>query len=491
MIDRVRWTLGAGASHGQDDTPLRLRATRTHRDSTTGIMTPMEDLARRAWRYLDAASRDWPEMKTVDRLRGRLRGCGRLADVVRETSHGGLVFVDPTEPRRRLIEVDRYGTLLSALTWQPTGADLERGVLRTAFGDWIGIEARADWHDLWGLSDRVCSLGRNPVWHAPEPLTVFQSLRWSAIARIPPLAAPDRLPPGAGTAVLNLIASLAEDQGIPRLRYEGPFPTEQLLCALTESFHLWAPSPDPLAALATGQLAWVPAPHERLFPGEGLCLQMRDGPEKVIFERRAYYRPQVQSLTRRERFQLHPTADSHVGGLWVLGHLVEEHFRLFPDGRLATRSTPGDTRRPSGPLRSGVRSGLAAVLRAASAPALAVDIDALIEPLTLRWASVPRDLATMTAREALFSWRLADLGAARVRGAVTAEERVLRALEVLVEMAHALADDVRRRAQASLATKPAREQLSALTRERRSSALAQAVAGGAAALAVELEALRP
>ena len=73
----------------------------------------------------------------------------------------------------------------------------------------------------------------------------------------------------AGAAVLNLLATLAVDTGRARLAYRGPYPGEQLFRTLLESFRYEDGGADPLAAFRRGDLAWIPAPHERLVgPGE-------------------------------------------------------------------------------------------------------------------------------------------------------------------------------------------------------------------------------
>ena len=50
------------------------------------------------------------------------------------------------------------------------------------------------------------------------------------------IAAPGKLPPGAGAALLNVIALLAERP----LRYAGPYPTPALYRALRRSFRTTA-----------------------------------------------------------------------------------------------------------------------------------------------------------------------------------------------------------------------------------------------------------
>jgi hypothetical protein len=115
--------------------------------------------------------------------------------------HGTVVTYSPAG--RRVREHDRHGHELARLEWRPDGALAGAGV-RIPDGSWLTIEPRATADAPWGPSDRL--------WHRGAALTVFAAVDYARIASIPPLADPTRLPPGGGTAVLNLIASLAADR---------------------------------------------------------------------------------------------------------------------------------------------------------------------------------------------------------------------------------------------------------------------------------------
>src|SRR5262249_15452244 len=172
------------------------------------------------------------------------------------------------------------------------------------------------------------------------------------IAYVPPLADPTRLPPGAGTAILNLIAGLAADQAAGPLRYRGPFATEQLFWALADSFRFDPTEPDPLGrfldgaeaaflggALREAPLDWTPAPHERLLLEGGVAVQLRDGVEKVGWEARIYERPDCQGLERRGhrvvRRATGPDGGPRVmASLVALGGPLEDHVVLDADGDL-------------------------------------------------------------------------------------------------------------------------------------------------------------
>ncbi len=431
--------------------------------------------------------------EAVDRLGRILADAGDLAALSRATPHGGVIcFLPPLRGPvpRRIFTLDRHGTLVTALRWETSGS-LARASVRTAHEDWIGIEAEAGWHGTWGGSDRLWRLPGGPSWQSREPLTVFKRLDWDAIGHIPPLAEPARLPPGGGTAVLNLIAALATDQGVNRLRYEGPYPTESLFTALLESFRFIESAADPLRRFYEGRLDWTPAPHELRFTPERLCIQMRESVEKVVFRGRAYYRGEWQSVRRHAPRRVRDAAGGVRCSLWVLGAPLEDHLVLDAHGTVVAMPDPATDRRPPAPVSAPVAAGIEALVCAMSAPALRGQIRQILAAFGIEWGPVSGDLLEMTATGARLSWRLAAAGAARVRSARSRAERVGRALEVLTEMARLLGDSVRAHAQSALAAEPDALKPAALEDEVRADRGAAAIAAGAAALADQLAELLP
>ncbi len=450
------------------------------------MIAQMDAVATRALTYLRSEPVRALDPRTVDRLADAV---GRRRDArahIRPSRHGGIVCFSPADGTRRVLELDRAGTVTAVLYWRPDG-ELDRARLRTAHGDWIGLEAQTAHHELRGCSDRLYRLRDGPSWQPVDLLAAFEAIRWSAISHVPPLADPTGLPPGAGTAVLNLIAALAGDQGTGRLRYRGPYPTEQLFTALLESFRFETDSRDPLEQFMGGGLDWSAAPHERVFERDGLCVQLRDGVEKAVFGRRAYYQTCWQSVIRNETRRVHRNGDIVVGAVWALGQPVEEHFVLDRSGKLLARRSTVPDPRPVARIGPRVHDGVTAVLRATSTPALDAAIVAAMRSLRLEWAGLAGDLVEVGGSRAHLSWRLADAGAARVRSGRSADDRLGRALEVLVEMARLLAGPLRLRAQSSLAARPLGEQRTALSQAAHPAPLASDIAGGAHALAEELE----
>jgi hypothetical protein len=363
---------------------------------------------------------------------------------------------------RRALEIDRRGTAVTALLWHDDGR-LGLASVRMPDRSCVTIEPRASTGAPWGLSDRL--------WHTPrlgqldggEALSVFGALDYARVTAIPPLAEPSRLPPGAGTAVLNLVASLARDQGRERLSYAGPWATEALFLALLESFRYEPAVPDPLAAFAAGELAWRPAPHERVFEAGGVYVQLRGRVDKVVWEGRTYYRPDWQSLRRHAPRRVRDVGDAVHCGLWALDGALEDHLRLTADGELRAVVAPPSAPSPPRTLPSEVVRGIVDRVVGDAAPALAPWIRASAAGLGLAWGPVEHDLIRVEGPRAWMSARLRDRAAARLRGCRRGQALAVGAA-LLGELAALLGDALRARAQALLATRPAEEQEAVLDR---------------------------
>jgi hypothetical protein len=133
-------------------------------------------------------------------------------------------------------------------------------------------------------------LGDAHAIRAGEEATVMSALDWRRPAEIPTLAAPGRLPPGAGASLIDLIAVLAARAGVPALRYAGPYPTPALWRSLARSFRTTSSEAAftadliPRAArLARDPIAidFAPAPCERVAITGG-HVELRDGVERVV-----------------------------------------------------------------------------------------------------------------------------------------------------------------------------------------------------------------
>jgi hypothetical protein len=345
---------------------------------------------------------------------------------------------------RRVREQDRHGEPVVSLAWAEDGR-LDGAAVRLPDGSWLTIEPRAARDPRWGVSDLLR--------HGEAPVTHFAVVPWERVDTIPVLAEPARLPPGGGTAVLNLIAALAADQGGGPLAYRGPYPTEQLFLALLESFRWEAgqDAPDPLAAFMSGDLSWSPAPHARAFAPGGVFVQSRARIEKLGWQGRAYYRADWQGVQRRAPHRVHDVGDRVHGSLWALDTALEDHLVLAPDGRVLAAALPAPEAEPRRPLAPSVLTGLVAVVVAASAPPLAAAIRAVAAGLALEWVPLAGEIAVLAEGRAEISTRLRRALARRLAVAGSRVEQVRLGFAAVAELGLALGDALRARAQARLA----------------------------------------
>ena len=318
---------------------------------------------------------------------------------------------DPRAPLGcRLLELDPDGGVTTVFDRD------ERGVLRAAWltladGDAVGLLPGGAEHPLWGPSDRIV---RESLGGERTSLTTAAAVRWSAVDFIPPVAEPARLPAGAGAALLNVVATLAQDQGRPALRYRGPYPTEQLFWSLTESFDLGEPAaaPGPLAqfladaeaTFASGvsgeaPLDWIPAPHERRRLVDGLGVQLRDGVERITWRRRSYHRTECRGLRRREHRVVRVVdldgEARYVASLEALGAVIEDHVVLDARGSLVDGRDPGHEEGPEYPVATPWREALRALLPLEATSLLAGAIEAVWPATELAWGPVPGDLVAV------------------------------------------------------------------------------------------------
>ena len=357
---------------------------------------------------------------------------------------------------RRVGERDRWGGDVARLTWAPDGA-LGEGAVRLPDGAWLFIHPRASHDARWGASD-VVRLGDSDT-----PLTHFAAVSWACIEAIPPLAEPARLPPGGGTAVLNLIAALAADQGRTRLPYAGPYPTEQLFAALLEAFR-WESDEtpdDPLSVFMAGGLTWTPTPFRRAFAPHGVCVQSRERIDKVFWRARTYARADWQGVVRPGAHRVHDVGGRVQCSLWALGAVLERHLVLTPEGDVVTVHEPiaDGSATAAG---ADVAAGLVAIVTASSAPPLAAAIRAEAAALAFTWAPLPGELAVVTPGHAHLSRAVLAALHARVTAAAGRVERVRLGFAALAELAAALGDALRARAQVRLAAEPPAAQARAL-----------------------------
>ena len=203
-----------------------------------------------------------------------------------------LFQASPNAAPRRWAWADRGGRLHSLLRWGDTAADgpLLGAALLLPGGNWLEVKPGAARHALWGASDLLSVRQSGDL----REVACCQAVDYARIGCIPPVDRPAHLPPGAGEALLNLLAVLLADQGATQVTYRGPYPTEQLFYSLLRSFRCPAPSEETLNAFtragpalalsgesADNPVPWQPRPYEPVRAAEGICAHMRDGVETV------------------------------------------------------------------------------------------------------------------------------------------------------------------------------------------------------------------
>ena len=401
-----------------------------------------------------------PEIMALDP--GRIEALALSLDdadpPVRVERWGTVVGYEAGPPRRRLVQFDRHGHLIAACHWKLDGS-LGWARCRSADGRWIGVEPGADEHPAWGHSDRVWLLDGEEPWCPVERLSVFRALDWARLDHIPPLAEPRRLPPGAGSAVLNLLASLMKDQGLARVRYRGPFPSEQLFTSLLESFRHDPTQALPLERfLADGGLDWLPAPFESHQVAAWVTVQLRQDIDKVVADGVTFYRPEWQGVKRREPRVIREEGERVVCSLWALGGPLEDRLTLDRSGEVLDAPPARAPEVPPAPLPPVWNSALGDLISRESAPALGPAIMEVLRETPLEWGAVPGDLVRPWEKRIRLSARLREAAAASLHSAAPGRERAEQALRFVLEVARLLGPEVRGRAQALLESLPEAEQ---------------------------------
>jgi len=401
-----------------------------------------------------------PEIVALDapRIEALVLALDEADPPVRVERWGTVVGYEAGPPRRRLVQFDRHGHLIAACHWKADGS-LRWARCRSADGRWVGVEPAADEHPAWGSSDRVWLLDGEKPWRPRERLSVFRALDWTQLDHIPPLAEPRRLPPGAGSAVLNLIASLMKDQGIARVRYRGPFPSEQLFTSLLEAFRHDPTQALPLERfLADGGLDWLPAPFESHHVAPWVTVQLRQGIDKVVADGVIFYRPEWQGIKRREPRVIRDEGERVICSLWALGGPLEDRLVLDRSGEILEAPPSRAPEVPPAPLPPVWNSALGDLISRESAPALGPAIVEVLRDTELEWGAVPGDLVRAWEKRIRLSARLREAASASLGSAAPGRERSEQALLFVLEVAWLLGPEVRGRAQSVLESLPEAEQ---------------------------------
>jgi hypothetical protein len=254
-----------------------------------------------------------------------------------------------------------------------------------------------------------------------------------------------------------------KDQGTSRVRYRGPYPTEQLFTALLESFRYDPTVVDPLDSFMDGgQLDWLPAPHERHHVTPDVTVQFRQEIDKVTRDRVMFYRPDWQGVIRREPRVVRTEGDRVVCSLWALGRSIEDRLVLDRSGEVIEARPAVPDQAPAAPLPPVWGPALAELIARESAPALAGVIRDVVDGLALEWGGVAGDLLRVDGTTFTLNRKLRGAATAWIREAPPGTDRAERAVQVALEVARLLGPAVRLRAQMRLEALHEQEQERAL-----------------------------
>lgn len=195
-----------------------------------------------------------------------------------------------------------------------------------------------------------------PILVGDRELARVAAVDWRHPSRIPAIDAPGRLPPGLGTALLNVLA-LGARAAARTLRYVGPYPTAALWASLRECFRpVLLPGEDEASAEArfvdgaleralSGDSREVavdlaPAPFERVVVAPRVVVHLRDGLERAYVGGQAWGRGGARRLV--------VDGDAVRAVLWLGDRPWAEVAAFGLDGALR------DGPRPLPPVRSAV-----------------------------------------------------------------------------------------------------------------------------------------
>ncbi|MBM4255841.1 MAG: hypothetical protein FJ147_08080 [Deltaproteobacteria bacterium] len=390
--------------------------------------------------------------------------------IVERSPYGSLTFFLPSTysqlVSQRLATFDRYGRLL-LLLYRDAAGRLTRFKARGLDSRFLGVERRTTNHIGWGMSDSVSLLEGETGFTVAHPLTFFRSVAYEDLDALPPLDDPVRLPLGAGSTLLNVLALLAHDQGKAILRYRGPYPTERLFATLSESFRYrgepgamrerFAQGAEETAvqlAMKEAPVDWEPLPHERFFPAVHTCVQLRNGVEKVYDRGRVYYRPDLAGSAYAIRTS--PSEEQpprYIAGLALLGQAIEDHLVLDAHGEVLERPTVQTYAILRGPfqLSDDWKALLVRLIAAESAAMLHSALWPVVDELTLEWESLHSELWSQSGNTIALHAGMVTVYRRALAQIKSAGEGLLLAARFTSELSRLIGPLVRARAQERLA----------------------------------------
>ena len=308
--------------------------------------------------------------------------------------------------------IDKAGFVWASLRWE---------------GPRLSLDVSGAHVDCAVIDDPL--LGPAHVITSGDATTTMSAVDWTRPTTIPTVAAPAVLAPGAGGAIMNAIATVARDAGVPALRYAGRYPTAALYRTLLRSFRTDVTeeaftSHFKLAGEAAEiPIDFTPAPFERLGNPHGY-VELRDDPagglrriERAVVDRVSY---EIDGSPARLVATLASTRAVRAE-LWF-GDAPYAHVATFdPEGALVDgpHPTPACESKVLGEVFPADLVTALADLVAEAVPApLRDDARKHLAGLTLRWADLGARTAARTpdglAVHAVLWERIAPLGLPRL-----------------------------------------------------------------------------
>lgn len=295
----------------------------------------------------------------------------------------------------------------------------------------------------------------HPVVVRGTPVTWMGAVDWARPALIPPIEHPARIPGGAGTTILNVLALIAQRAGVTAVRYAGPYPTVSLWQSLAQSFRTHGDA-------ATAEATFTGGALERATKGDMTPVDVELVPapfERVAGTITAQVREAVERVTVRGETYVAGDGVRRLVPVEAVGHAAEVWLGGAPWTRVAVVDVDG---LPSGgpwplPDVSGdiVGQALPEPLKAALGELIAEHIAAPLGALAcevtsaihIEWgnagAAAARDLRDRVVVHAVMWERLAPRGMAQVALALAEALAPIVATRAQARLAEALAAGVR------------------------------------------------
>ncbi len=304
--------------------------------------------------------------------------------------HGSVIELDAEGAPRRWLAPD--GAVVAEIEPDRVTLALD-GVL-----DVPVIVAAAPAHPLLGPVHAITA--------GAAPVAFVGAVDWRRPARIPAIDAPARVPGGAGTLLLDLLAIAARAAGTT-LRYAGPYPTAALWASLATCFR--APAGLDVGEFTREAMAramrgddsplpheFTPAPFERVRVAPRAVVHLRDGVERLYLGGVAWQAPAPGAGARR----LIRDGDETRAVLWLADQLWADVARLDARGRLVDgpHALPPVASAVLGkPFPPALAAALVELVAEDEPPLLAVTMREIARELPLVWGDPGADAARLLA----------------------------------------------------------------------------------------------